>query len=244
MTATPQRAEAFASQWGEDRFLVEHDQVPPAGVFVDVGAGDPIRYSNTYYFEHIGWRGLCIDADPQQVEALARTRACTVEWAAVTSRTGEVELIQYDDPDFSTTLDDLPDLAAERGWHTAVTRVPAQTLETVLERHGIEKIDLLSIDTEGSELDVCETLDWDKHRPRIVIIEYLTWGRPSQEAAIRGYFAKSPYRAIHRTASNLIFVESRIRRLMWSHRRMRASPHAAGRDPAPRRLTSRLRARH
>ena len=230
-------SDLYASQWGEDRFLTEHGHVAATGVFVDVGAGDPIRFSNTYYFEQIGWHGLCIDADPTQVEALSAARGCRVEWAAVTSRRGEVELARGDDPDFSTTLDHLPQLAVERGWTRSTVRVPAMTLEAILEQHRIGRIDLLSIDTEGNELDVCETMNWEAHRPRVVIIEYLTWGRPSQETAIRRYFARSPYRLIHRTTSNLIYTESRMRRLIPSHRHVRmhrgrpdaAPPHAEGR---------------
>ena len=63
-------------------------------------------------------------------------------------------------------------------------------------------------------LDVCETLDWDVHRPRVVVIEYLTHGRPSQDEAIRLHFGRLPYRLIHRTTSNLIFAETRLPRVL------------------------------
>ncbi len=208
------QAKEFSGQYGEDRFLIEHKLVPARGVFVDVGAGDPVRFSNTYYLEQLGWKGLCIDADPKQIEALTKRRTCAVEWAAVTSDDGEVELLQCEDPDYSTTLDHLPTVAANRGLGYRLTRVPALKLETILEKHNIETINLLSVDTEGNELDVCETLDWDKHRPRVVVIEYFTWDRPSQEEAIRDYFAGLPYRLVHRTTANLIFKEAQVRRLL------------------------------
>ena len=214
MSPPVQRTDGFWSQWGEDEFLIEHELVPPEGVFVDVGAGDPIRYSNTYYVEQLGWTGLCIDADPAQIEALSLNRRCAVEWAAVSSDEGEVELLRVEDPDYSTTLHHLPALAADRGSTHTVTRVPAVKLETILQKHDIGVIDLLSIDTEGSELDACRTLDWDRHRPRAVVIEYLTWGRPSQGPAIRAFFREMPYRLVHRTTTNFIFVESRVQRLL------------------------------
>lgn len=206
-----ERLVSFTSQWGEDAFLVEHHFVPPGGVFVDVGAGDPVRYSNTYYFEQDGWSGVCIDADPRQFEALSQIRTCAVVWAAVMSDEGEADFFRCDDPDFSTTLDHLSGLAARQGWGHTLTRVPAMKLETILELHGVESVDLLTIDTEGSELDVCSTLDWEKHGPSVVVIEHATWGRASQEVAIRDYFAGSPYHLVHRTTSNLIFVRKRRR---------------------------------
>ena len=221
-TRVGESPEPFSSQYGEDEFLVKHKHVPRSGVFVDVGAGDPVRFSNTYYLERLGWTGVCIDADPKQIEALRRSRTCAVEWAAVAAEDGEVDLLQCEDPDYSTTLDHLPELAANRGWGYASTRVPSLKLETILGKHGLETIDLLSIDTEGSELDVCETLDWARHRPRVVVIEYLTWGRPSQEAAVRTYFAELPYRLIHRTMSNLIFKEMTESRMLHQRSPLRA----------------------
>jgi FkbM family methyltransferase len=195
----------FHSQVGEDAFLVEHHYVPARGIFVDVGAGDPKRFSNTYYFEQMGWYGICVDADPKQVEALRLGRRCIVEHAAVTSAGEEIELLQSDAPDYSTTLDPAND--TEMTW-TRV-RVPATRLETLLERHEIERIDLLSIDTEGTELDVCDSLDWSRHTPSIVIIEYLTIGRASNEEAIRHYFAALQYHVIHATMFNLLFAFKR-----------------------------------
>jgi len=135
--------------------------------------------------------------------------------AAVTSVAGEIELLQCDTPDFSTTLTQLPEeVAAVQGLGAAPIRVPGARLETVLEKHGVEGIDLLSIDTEGNELDVCSSLDWPRHRPSIVIIEHYTMGRPAQEAAIRNYFARLPYRLIQRTPCNLVFAETTLPRLV------------------------------
>ena len=178
------------------------------------GAGDPIRFSNSLYFERRGWTGLCIDADPKQVEALRRSRSCLVEWAAITSVAGEIELLQCDDPDFSTTLKHLPEVAAAEGWGLAPIRVPGARLETVLEKHGVERIDLLGIDTEGNGFDVCSWLDWQRHRPSIVIIEYETFGRRPRGSAIRDFFVRLPYRLIHWTTSNLVFTDTKLPRLL------------------------------
>jgi FkbM family methyltransferase len=212
----------FHSQYGEDRFLAARRRLPRDGVFVDVGAGDPIRFSNTYYFEQHGWTGLCVDADTRQVEALRRVRTCVVEWAAVASIPAEVEFLQADEPEYSTTLGHLPQLASTKGWQVTSTRVPAVRLETILERHKIGPVDLLSIDTEGTELDVCDSLDWEAHRPRVVIIEFATAGLGSQYPAIREYFASLPYRLINRTSSNLIFSWTRAPRSLRRHSTLRA----------------------
>lgn len=213
----------FSSQFGEDRFILEQGFAPRRGTFVDVGAGDPVRFSNTYCFERLGWSGLCVDADPTQVEALRDARTCAVEWAAVGAGSTEIDFLHCEDPDYSTTLDHLPELAAAKGWAVRATRVPLVPLETLLIRHEIGRIDLLSIDTEGTELDVCSTLDWERRRPRLVVIEYLTDGRPTQEAEVRAYFAELPYRLVHRTYCNLVYAETSAPRLLRGlARRVRA----------------------
>jgi len=191
----------FHSQFGEDRYIHEHLCRRSPGVFVDVGAGDPVRFSNTFFFERNGWRGICIDANPDQCE---RLRACRslVEWAAVGTREGEVDFHRASDPNESSTL------PVRAGRHGEKCRVPASRLETLLEKHRIEKIDLLDIDVEGTELDVWRSFDHERHRPSVVILEYLTWGLGDASAEIRSCFVNLPYRLALTTPTNLVFVRT------------------------------------
>ncbi|MCG8449561.1 MAG: FkbM family methyltransferase [Pirellulales bacterium] len=191
----------YHSQYGEDRYLHQVLQVPATGTFVDVGAGDPIVLSNTFFFEQNGWQGLCIDADRRQCKRLEQERA-RVEWAAVSSEPGEVDVYLMPDPNFSTILQDeqSASMTAEQ-----VTKVKAEPLETLLEKHQIGQIDLLDIDVEGAEIDVWRSMDYHKHRPQVVIVEYLAWGVGDRSEEILGEFANYPYRMVHKSPTNLIF---------------------------------------
>ncbi len=80
--------------------------------------------------------------------------------------------------------------------------VPTFRLETILGG----PIDLLSIDTEGTELEVWSTVG--PHRPAIVIMEYLTLGNPPNDAAIIERMTADGYKEVHRTACNLIFTRA------------------------------------
>jgi hypothetical protein len=64
----------YFSQFGEDKWIVDNLRYPLEGIFVDVGASDGIYGNNTYFFEKIGWRGLCIDADPSHHAYLQANR--------------------------------------------------------------------------------------------------------------------------------------------------------------------------
>jgi FkbM family methyltransferase len=188
-------------QYEEDRLVCEHVRLPDKGVFVDVGAGKPSELSNTYYFErHRNWSGLCIDADPRMIHWLRRLRRCAIEWAAVTKQEGNVSIYMAKNPTHTT-------LGSHLSWEQIqeVDRVPAFRLETLLEKRGIGKIDLLSIDVEGHELEAWRSMDWGMHQPTCVIIEHQTLTCPSAKPAILDAFRRLPYVLFAETLGNLLF---------------------------------------
>ena len=65
-------------------------------------------------------------------------------------------------------------------------------------------VDLLSIDTEGTELDVWSSIG--NLRPNIVIMEYQTCDQPPQDQAIVERMTTDGYREVHRTPHNIIFI--------------------------------------
>ncbi|MFK0735078.1 MAG: FkbM family methyltransferase [Gloeotrichia echinulata GP01] len=196
----------FHSQYGEDRFIFKRIKLPQKGVFIDVGAGHPIYLSNTYFFEKNGWDGICIDANINQVELLKRERK-NVEWAAVTEEEGEIEFYQSFSPEFSTSVKqtEYPGII-NKFFNKKAIKVPCFRLETILKKHDIDVIDILNIDVEGTELEVWKTFDYQKYKPKVVVIEYYTFGIGDNSRKIKEYFANLPYLLVHTTCSNLIFV--------------------------------------
>lgn len=180
------------SQFDEDEILCELCDLPDAGMFVDVGAGHWRNLSNTYAFELAGWNGLCIEADPRRIAELKANRK-SVEHCAIAPH-GWLFLAPH--ADNSTTLDHLPESEA--------VIVPHARLEDVLTRHGIGKIDLLSIDVEGAEEFVWHSFDHARHAPTFVIIEFLTAGTFSRHNEIRAMM-EPEYRIIAQTFSNFIY---------------------------------------
>ena len=68
------------SQDREDLFIVENStklgipELREIGTYIDVGAGDGVFLSNTYLFELIGWKGVCVEPDPTQHDKARRCR--------------------------------------------------------------------------------------------------------------------------------------------------------------------------
>ncbi len=186
------------SQYGEDQWIACHCDLPPVGTFIEVGAADGIRNSNTYALEQLGWYGPAIDPDPRNASRLARARKWPLT-AAVSTSPGIQRFAQPAD-------DTLGALLPTAGLREPGLRVPCLPLSWVLAAYGIVSIDLLSVDTEGTELDVLSSFDWSLCPPRIAIVEFNTLGRPDNSANVLRWFAGKPYTMRLRTVANFIFT--------------------------------------
>jgi FkbM family methyltransferase len=191
------QAPPFHAQWGEDRWLATHFSIPETGVFVDVGAGNGEHGSNTLYFENLGWRGLCVDADPRNHEPLRQRRRCAVETCAVATTPGPAAFGMYAHRPSWSGLQ-------QRGTDYQEIVVTCRTLGSLLDHWRIDLIDLLSIDVEGTELDAWDSFHAARHRPAIVIIEFDDTKPDRHCETIRAHLGRDIYEQIHRTAANLI----------------------------------------
>ncbi len=149
------------------------------GVFVEVGAFDGYRYSNTYFLERFRkWSGVLIEPIPESCVLCTRERP--------NSQVFNCALVSPDGPS-SLTLRYGGPLSAERskernegeialattfGWEERYeVTVPARSLTSVLEEAALDSIDFLSIDVEGAEVDVLRGLDLDRYAPAFLLVE-------------------------------------------------------------------------
>jgi FkbM family methyltransferase len=181
------------SGYGEDKWIYENIN-PPTGVFCEVGAYDGISSSNTLAFEQIGWTGMLVEPDPASAAKCIISRKGPV-WCCAAGRAGFR-------PFFLNEADRGRSSFAQ--YDGKVIPVIVCPLIELLFHAGLTSLDLLSIDTEGTELEVWETLG--THRPKIVIMEFLTWGSPPRDKEIVERMVADGYREAHRTEANLIFV--------------------------------------
>ena len=180
----------YFSQAGQDRYLNERIfSNKRDGTFVEVGGYDGWMGSNCVFFEKVlGWTGLVVEASPQLVRRIGKTRSARVIHAAVSDRDGTAEFLEVTsgltqmggliDHYHAETLQRVR--RDERHSETAVT-VPSTRLDTLLRTHGLKKIDYLSIDVEGAERAVLRSLDFDEFDIAALSIENSRPGRESYE---------------------------------------------------------------
>ena len=151
-------------------------------VFVEIGGHDGVTLSNTYYLEReLGWQGTSVEPLPRAYGELTRNRNCITVNACIAEYDGETSF--YAISGGAEMLSGIPEKYDER--HKRRIRrnlkrqkstaeeitVPCYRLDTVLRQNRIDRIDYLSIDTEGGELDILKSIDLDALSVEIVSVE-------------------------------------------------------------------------
>ena len=148
------------------------------GVCIDIGAGVGTERSNTYYFEKNYWRCLCIEPNPSLYSHMRMYRRLAMNIACSSYDKKDVPFYIYDinegnqEAISSLVVDQrLVDSHKEMINRVEEIRVEVKKLDTILSRINLEKIDFLSIDTEGTELEVLKGLDISRWRPKLFVLE-------------------------------------------------------------------------
>ncbi|QWD37543.1 FkbM family methyltransferase [Polynucleobacter paneuropaeus] len=164
------------SQIGQDVFALYILNWKKGGYFLEFGATNGIDLSNTYLLEKdFGWMGIL--AEPAKVwhADLKINRSASVDFDCVWSKSGEViNFTVAPEAEYSTissfTQKDSHASARNKGETYPVKTI---SLNDLLVRHQApSKIDYLSIDTEGSELEILEAFDFDKYAISVITCEH------------------------------------------------------------------------
>ena len=173
------------SQCGQDQYVAEQFGLTwRNGFFVEMGARDGIDDSNTKFFEEtLGWRGLLVEARPAFAEPLSRNRPGAHVLHGAIGRHA------------NCTFYDVrkPSGAVEPGWSgLAPNKVPAGSslepysvrcyeLQPLLQLLHVAQLDYWSLDVEGAELSILESLRWEHMNIGVLGVE-----SSKDDARVRG----------------------------------------------------------
>lgn len=173
----------YKSQAGQDQFINEmffHNK--KNGVFLDIGAHDGQSFSNTYFFEKdLQWKGICFEPLPHLFKKLRECRDCICINACVSKNEGTVPFLHldscdemlsgmcgtYDARQLQTVMNDI----AQFGGECKILQVPSVSLNKIVKEYGINHVDFLSLDTEGSELEILKSIDFSQITIDIITVE-------------------------------------------------------------------------
>lgn len=195
------------SQFGEDRYLHQLFKAKGKGFYVDIGAFDPEKFSNTKALHQRGWHGINVDMSPSKIGIFEKERPNDTNVIAPISDTNDqIDVYLFSQrpiiDTLSSALDTLSIEQAEK-WSAQFNlqyetkTMQAIRLDDLFEKVNAPKtIDLLNIDVEGAEMNVLRSISLDRYDVEVIAIEIhadfdgLTQSEPYRHLAEQGYILR------------------------------------------------------
>ena len=137
------------------------------GFFVELGALDGVRYSNTLFFEEtLKWDGLLLEGSSVSFASLCcNCRRVLALHAAVCNATRTVHFVEGAKAATGGILefmsaDHMKKHLPKKKHKRRLSPVACAPLRDTFARGNVTHVDFFSLDVEGAELDVLQTIDW------------------------------------------------------------------------------------
>ena len=171
------------------------------GFFVEVGANDPKNSSQSWFLETKGWQGILVEPLSRFTAALQAARPRSRVFQVACGAPGHpptATLHVGENSEHSSLQPNLVD-AGTRYWQTETVRV--LTLDELLREAGQPRLDFVSIDVEGLQLEVLRGFDLARQRPTLLFVEdhLLNWDT-------HFHLRRHGYRLVKRTQLNNWYV--------------------------------------
>lgn len=165
------------SQCGEDlitRFLFESLGIKTPN-YLDIGAYDPAKFSNTMLFYKCGSKGVCVEPNPQRARRFARRRRQDLVLNA-----GIGDGTQKEAPFYVMSIPTLSSFdlescqAVEASGQANIIetlQLPLLDINHIAQKYFSNKIDFLSLDVEGWDERILSSIDFDQVRPKVICVE-------------------------------------------------------------------------
>ncbi len=210
----------YYSQCDQDKIIHEHYFWKfKSGIFVDIGAHNGITFSNSCFFEkELGWKGICVEPIPEVFTQLTANRKCSCIQGCITNFSGTEKFHRVLSPIkhvemLSGLVKDYNPIHFQRmkhelslsGGSLECIDVMCYKLNDLLKKNRIAHINLLSIDTEGGEFEILESIDFDKY-----LVDVITVKDNYNDSRFIPFLKDEGFQFIRRIKQNLLFVNNQF----------------------------------
>ena len=172
------------SEMAQDLFALAFSENLEPKYFVEFGATDGLKASNTWLLEKkLGWEGIL--AEPARIwhKSLNYNRNCNIENKCIANKSGDIyKFIEVGNSNYSNaTLSTSENYINNGDWAEKIRKekisnkydVETLSLNDLLEKYSAPyEIQFMSIDTEGSELDILKGFNFETHKIKSFCIEH------------------------------------------------------------------------
>lgn len=208
----------YFSQYGQDEYLGKtfFPQLDD-GFFIEVGADDGVDKSNTLFFEKKGWKGICVEPSPTRFKRLENNRSCLCFNNAIHSHSGKMDFLDIDgygkglsgivesyDPRHLNRIKQETSGNKNTGYVKNI-EVECRPLGDILREVGVKHVDYISIDVEGNELAVLQSIDFDE-----VTFDVFSIENNYEDLSIRRFLEGKGYVLFTRLEIDDIYVSPKV----------------------------------
>ena len=204
--------ESFFAEHNEDQFLrIKYfPDYGYKGTLVEVGGATPEFISVSRHFTLNGWRTVIVEPNPTFAKQHRDIGNEIYEYAASETDEDDVDFTivhitggSVTDHAFSSLKIKESYQSISKGWVNKLNKtqikVKQRRLDTIIKEANIEQIDILSVDTEGWELEVMNGLSVLK--PKVIMLENIF-----KEESYREYMTKRGYKFDARIKDNDVYI--------------------------------------
>lgn len=167
------------AEFETDRIIYETYFQGTVGTSVEVGCADPHLYSMSMLFREKGWRCIGVEPNPKFVQKHRDLGHEIYPYAATESHVGLSDFDLVDTPMGPFTYESFSSLKVKPEYNQKygvvciedVIQVQCKPLDLILQEAGVASIDLLTIDTEGWEIEVMKGFSPDVYKPKVIVLE-------------------------------------------------------------------------
>ena len=201
------------SHWGIDLIITKLLNSKNKGIYIDVGCHHPFLNNHSYLLYKSGWEGINIDIDYNSIDMFNFFRKSDVNiQTAVTDHKGEVDLFFYHNRAAKNTISkEFGSDAKEQ------KKINSDTLNNIIENSKFKnsKIDFVSIDVEGNEMNVLNGFDLKKYKPKLILLEFILPNKKEfyekdineiTNSEVYKFLIKNEYKLINWNHDDLLFM--------------------------------------
>lgn len=205
------------SQNGEDLIIDKLLNYRKRGFYVDIGAYDPLWFSNTNRFYKKGWRGINVEPNINNYKKFTLLRPKDIN-LNIGIGTKKCKLTFYNFfPNTLSTFSKKDAINYEKIGFKKIGefKVSVRRLDKIFSRYcHSKKINFLSVDTEGYEMEVLMSNNWRKYRPQVICIESFTfnnrYSQSRERKEIGNFLELTGYKRVYKNDTNIIYVDKQF----------------------------------
>lgn len=191
----------YYSQSKEDIFIL--NKFKKSGFYVDVGCNHPLRINNCHLLYQNKWRGINIDLDKLSIELFNFVRGEDINVnMAVSLKKGKIKY-------YFNKFVGLSNSLLKKEYLPYSDMINSDRLDRIIDRtkYKNKRIDFLSIDVEGMDIDVLRSLDFKRYNPRSICIEIWSSKKGFKKHKVYKFLIKKKYSLVFKKDENYIFLK-------------------------------------